>query len=152
MYHTAHLRGSQCERGLLDYFQSNSEGHWPIAAHTAFQRFAFDQFHGIKTFAVLLAVISNPSNIRVMNIRSRAGFAQKAGSCAGILRHASIDDFEGNSRVQNCVASAVSYGHRSGTELDRKTVRADLRFEVGVFQRSWCQSAVRTCPFGVFAI
>src|SRR5206468_6185803 len=152
MHHPAHFRGSQCERGLLDYFQSNSEGQWPITAHTVFQCFSLDQFHGIETFAVLLAVISDPSNVWMMNVCSRARFAQRPGSRAGILRHASIDDFERNSRVQHCVASAVSYGHRSRTQFDRKTIRTDLRFEVGISQWSGRQSAARRGSFGLFAV
>src|SRR5207249_10870717 len=138
MHHTAHFRGSQCERGLLDYFQSNSEGQWPITAHTGFQRFALDQFHGIETFAILFSVVSHLSNVWMMNVRSRARFAQKTRPRAGILRHTPVDDLKGNSRVQHCVASEVSYGHRSRTELDRNTIRTYLNFEVRVPQWSRC--------------
>src|SRR5437762_7538233 len=70
------------------------------------------------------------------NVRSRARFAQKMRPRAGILRHPTVDDLEGNSRVQNCIASAISYGHSSRTELDRKTIRTYLHFEVGVSQWS----------------
>src|SRR5437667_8980725 len=152
MHHTAHFRGSQCERGLLNYFQRNSERHWPITAHTGFERFALDQFHGIETFAVLLAVISHPSNVWMMNVRSRARFAQKTRPRAGILRHFPVDDFQGNSRVQHCIASAVSYGHRSRTELDRETIRTYLHFEVGVSQLSRRQSTARRWSFSLFAL
>src|SRR5882724_2612126 len=152
MHHTAHFRGSQCERGLLDYFQGNSERHWPIAAHTLFERFALDEFHGVKALAVLLSVIGHPSNVWRMNVCSRARFAQKTRSRAGILRHASIDDFERDSRVQHGVASAVSYGHRSRTQLDGKTICTDLRLEVSVSQRSGCQSAVQRWSFDPFAV
>jgi hypothetical protein len=75
-----------------------------------------------------------------MNVRSRARFAQKTRPRTGILRHFSVDNLEGCRRVQDCIAGAVSYGHCSGTELDRETIRADLDFKVGVPQQSGRQS------------
>src|SRR6266700_3598050 len=152
MHYAAYIRGSQCARGLLDYFQGKSERHWPITAHTGFQRFALDQFHGIETFAVLLAVISHPSNIWMMNVRSRARFAQKTRPRAWILRHTPIDHLKGNSRVQHRIASAVSYSHRSRTELDRKTIRTYFHFEVGVSQWSGRQSTPCRWSFRLLAI
>src|SRR5690349_5234197 len=151
MHYAAYFRGSQCERGLLDYLQGKSERHWPITAHTRFQRFTLDQFHGIETFVILLPVIGNPSNVWMVDVRCRARFAQKPGSRAGILRHAPVDNFQRNSRVQHGVTGTVSYGHRPRTEFDRKTVLAYLRFEVGVSQRSGRQSPVRYWSFRLFA-
>jgi hypothetical protein len=72
----------------------------------------------------------------MVNVRSRARFAQKARSSAGVLRDVPIDDLKSDSRVQHCIASAVRYGHSSGTELDWKTIRAHFHLEVCVFQRS----------------
>src|SRR6266550_2281844 len=152
MHYATYFRGGQCERGLLDYFQGKRERHWPITAHTVFQRFAFDQFHGIETFVILLPVISHPSNIWMVNVRCRARFAQKPGSRAGILRHAAVDNFQRDSRVQHGVTGTVGYGHRSRTKLDRKTILPYLRFEVGVPQWSGRQSAVRPWSFGLFAV
>src|SRR5437764_11640091 len=34
MHYAARFRGSQCARGLLNYFQGECERHWPITAHT----------------------------------------------------------------------------------------------------------------------
>src|SRR5207247_10131223 len=99
MHHTAHFRGSECERGLLDYFQSNSEGHWPITAHTVFQRFALDQFHGIETFADLLAVTSDQSKIWMMKACRRVGVAQKTGSGDENVRDNSIGQYIDHSSV-----------------------------------------------------
>src|SRR5512132_741098 len=65
-------------------------------------------------------------------------FAQKTGPRARILRDLAIDDLEGNMRVQNCIARAISYGHRSRAELNRKTVCSRLYFEVGISQWSGC--------------
>src|SRR6476661_2657995 len=152
MHYAAYFRCSQCERGLFDYFQGKSERHWPVTAHTSFQRFALDQFHGIEAFVILLAVISHSSNIWMVNVCCRARFAQKPGSRAGILRHAAVDNFQRNSRIQHGVTGTVGYGHRSRTELDRKTILTYLRFEVGVSQRSGRQSAVRHWSFGLFAV
>jgi hypothetical protein len=66
------------------------------------------------------------------NVCRRTRFAQKTGPRAGILRDFAIDGLESNKRVQNCIARAISYGHRSRTKLNRKTVCSRLYFEVGV--------------------
>src|SRR5213079_1383443 len=152
MHHTAHFCDSQCARGLLNYLQGEGERHWPITAYARFERFSLDQFHDIETLALLLSIVSHPGNIWMMNVRSRARFAQKTRPRAGILRHPTVDDLEGNSRVQNCIASPVSYGHSSRTELDRKTIRTYLHFEVAVSQWSGCQPTSRHWSFGVFAV
>ena len=94
MHHAACFGGCQRARGLLNYFQRESKRHWPFTAHTCFQRLALDQFHGIEAFAVLLSVISHPSNIWMMNVRSCARFAQKTRSRIRILRDAAIYDLE----------------------------------------------------------
>jgi hypothetical protein len=88
----------------------------------------------------------------MMDVRSRARFAQKTRSRAGILRRAAVDDLKSNGRVQHCIASAVSYGHRSRTELDRKTIRTCLHFEVGVSQWSGRESTTCRWSFGLFAV
>src|SRR2546425_8011684 len=134
MHYTADFCDSQRARGLLNYFQGDSNRHWPISAHTGFQCFALDKFHSVETLAVLLSVVSHPSNIWMMNVCSRARLAQKTRPRAGVLRHLPVDHFEGSSRVQDCIASAISYGHRSRTELDRETIRTYLDLEMGVFQ------------------
>src|SRR5262249_38653772 len=96
MYHTACFGSSQRPRSLLDYLQRERERHWAIAADTGFQCFAFNQFHGVETLAVLLPVISHPRNVWMMNIRSRARLTQKTRPRAGILGYAPVDDFEGH--------------------------------------------------------
>src|SRR5207249_6120556 len=106
----------------------------------------------IETLAVLLSVISHLSNIRMMNVRSRARFAEKTRPRAGILRHLSINDFESNLRVQHCIASAISDGHRARAELDWKTIRTYLHFEVGISQWSGCQSTTTCWPIRLPAV
>src|SRR5207248_10148310 len=95
-----------------------------------------NQFHGTETLPDLLSVISHASDVRMMNVCSRARFAQKTRTRPGILRHSAVDDLESDLRVQHCIASAISYGHRSGTELDRKTIRTHFHLEVCVSQWS----------------
>ena len=152
MHHTADFRDCQRARGLLNYFQREGQRHWPITAHTGFKRFSLDQFHGIETLAILLSVISHPSNVWMMNVRSRARFAQKTRPRAGIVCHAPVDDLKSNSRVQHSIASAVSYRHRSRPEFDREAIGSDLHFEVGIPQWSWCQSTARRRSVGLFAV
>src|SRR4029077_9771483 len=109
-----------------------------ITAHARFERFTFNQFHRVETLSILLAVIRHPSHIWVTNVCSRTRFAQKTGPRARILRDLALDDLESNDRVQNGIARAISYSHRSRTELDRKTVCSRLYFEVGVSQWPGC--------------
>src|SRR5512132_4402540 len=132
MHDTAGFCSGESTCGLLDYIQRNGEWHSAIAAHARFERFAFDQFHRVKTLAILLAVICHASHIWVTNVCRRTLFAQKTGPRARILRDLAIDDLESNKRVQNCIARAICFGHRSRTELNRKTVCSRLYFEVGV--------------------
>src|SRR5207248_3188560 len=77
MHHTAYFRSSQCERSLLNYLQGESERHRPITTNTGFECFPLDQLHRIETLAIPLSVKSHPRNIRMMNVRSGARFAQK---------------------------------------------------------------------------
>jgi hypothetical protein len=88
----------------------------------------------------------------MMNVRSRTRFAQKTRPRARILRHLPVDDLEGNSRVQHCIASAVSYCHRSSTELDRKTIRTYLHVEVRISQWSGRQSTAPRRSLSLFAV
>src|SRR4030095_5034040 len=61
-------------------------------------------------------------------------------------------DLEGNKRIQNCIARAVSYGHRSRTELNRKTICSRLHFEVSVSPCSARQPAARRWSFRLLTI
>src|SRR4029077_19330958 len=139
-------------RCLFNYIQCDGKRHRSITAYMCFERFAFDQFHRVKALAILLAVIRHPGHVWVTNIRRRTCFAQKTGPRAGILCDLAIDDLERNKRIQNCIARAISDGHRSGTKLMRKTVYSRLYFEMGVSQWSRCQSAASFWSFRLFVI
>src|SRR6058998_1838302 len=152
MHYTADFGDRQRTRGLLNYFQGDGKRHWSITPYTGFERFALEKFHGVETLAVLLTIISHLSNIWMMNVRSRARLAQKTRPRARILRHLPVDHLESDKRIQDCIASAVSYGHSSRTELDRETIRTYLHFEVGVSQLSRRQSTARRWSFSLFAV
>src|SRR5262249_3639357 len=68
VHHTAGLRSNQGPCGLLNYLQRYCERHWAVAAYTSFERFAVDELHGIEALAVLLAVVSDPSDIWMANV------------------------------------------------------------------------------------
>src|SRR5437762_7453890 len=152
MHNTAGFCSHKSTCRLLDYIQGDCELHRSIPTHSRFERLAFDQFHRVETLTILFAVIDHPSNIWVTNIRSRTRFAQKTRSRARVLRDLAIDDLESNKRVQNCIARAISYGHRSRTELNRKTVCSRLYFEVRVSQSSGYQSAAHRWPFRLLSV
>src|SRR6476646_1816516 len=142
----------QSARGLFNYVQRKWERQGSVTAYTRFERFALDQFHRVETLAILFAVICHSSHVWMTNVRGRTRFAQKTRPRPGVLRNLAIDDFESNKRVQNCIARAVSYRHRSSTEFNRKTICARLYFKVGVSQWSRRQSAARRWSFRLLVI
>ena len=138
MHNATGFCSHQSARGLFNYVQHKWERQGSVTAYTRFERFALDQFHRVETLAILFAVICHPSHIWMTNVRRRSRFAQKTRPCARVLRDFAIDNLKSNERVQNCIARAVSYRHRSGTELNRKTVCSGLYFEVRVSQWTRC--------------
>src|SRR4029077_14867169 len=116
------------------------ERHRTFASDLGFERFAFDQFHDIKTFAILFAVMTDARDVRMMNLRGRARFAQETRSDSGHLRDFSIYDFKSDDGIQNRVACTISNRDCSGAELNRKTVHSDFYLEVIVLQWSGRQS------------
>jgi hypothetical protein len=84
--------------------------------------------------------MTDARDVRMMNLRGRARFTQETRSDSGHLRDFSVYDFQSDDGIQNCIARAISYRHRAGAELDRKTVYSDFHLEVIVLQRSRRQS------------
>jgi hypothetical protein len=70
----------------------------------------------------------------MVNVRSGAGFTQKARPYTGSLRDFPINHFQRDRRIQNRVARAISYRHGTGPELHWKSVGADFHFKVIVSQ------------------
>src|SRR5439155_10282349 len=62
------------------------------------------------------------------------------------------DDLESSFRVQDCIAGAISYGHRSRAELDRKTIRTHFHLEVCVSQWSGREPTSRRWSVRFFAV
>ena len=143
MHNAALFGGGQRARRLLDHFERQRERHRTFAANFGFERFAFDQLHDIETLTVLFAVMTDARDIRMMDLRGRARFAQETRSDSGHLRDFSVYDFKSDDGIQNRVARTISNRHCSDAELNRKTVRADFNFKVIVLQRSRRQSPAR---------
>jgi hypothetical protein len=132
----ASFSSDQGAGGLLGYFQRERERHWSVTPHPRFERFTFDQLHDVETFSVLFSVMTDSRNVRMMNLRSCARFAEKTRSGAGIFRHLPIDHLERDGAIQNRIASAVRNRHRPGAELNREAIGAYLNFKVSIFQSS----------------
>src|SRR5712691_5558227 len=141
MNDAACFRRRQCARGLLNHFECQRERHWALTPDFGLKRFALDQFHNVKTFTLLFAVVTDTRDVRMTNLRGRPRFAQEARSRPGILCDCSVDYFKRDDGIQHCVARAISYRHCPRAELDRKAVRADFHFKVIVLQRPRCQSS-----------
>src|SRR5712692_7999900 len=138
MDNAACLGGSQRARNLVNHFKRETERHRALTPDLGLKRFALDQFHNVKTFTVLFAVVTDTRDVRMTNLRGRARFAQETRSDSGHLRDLSVYNFKRDDGIQNRVACTISDRHRSSSELHRKTVRADFHFEVVVLQRSRC--------------
>jgi len=136
MHHTALFGGGERARSLFNHFERQRERHRTFAPHFGLERFAFDQLHDIETLTVLLAVMTDTRDIRMTDLGGRPRFTQETRSDSGHLRDFSVYDFQSDDGIQNRIVRAISYRHRAGAELDRKTVRPDFNFEVMVLQRS----------------
>ena len=95
-----------------------------------------DKLHRVKAFPILLTVMDHSRNVRMMNLRSGARFAQKSRTSGWIFRQLSTDDLERDRRIQNGVASAICYRHCPGAEYDRVAVGVYFDFEVSITQRT----------------
>src|SRR5207248_3855144 len=133
--------GSQRARNLLDNFQRERKRQWTFPADFGLECFALDDFHNVKTFTGLFAVVTDTRDVRMTNLRGRPRFAQEARSRPGILCDYSVDYFQRDDGIQHCVARTISYCHRSRAKLGGKAVRADFHFKVIVLQWSRYQSS-----------
>src|SRR5207244_3421448 len=113
---------------------------WTFPPDFGLECFALDDFHNVKTFTVLFAVVTDMRDVGMTNLRGRARFAQEARSRPGVLCDCSVDYFKRNDGIQHCIARAISYRHCASAELDRKDVRANFNLKVIVLQRPRHQS------------
>src|SRR4029077_10386638 len=84
--------------------------------------------------------MTHTRDVRMMDLRGCSCLAQEARPYAGNSRNSPVDYLERDDGIQNGVACAIGDCHRSGAELDRKTVGANFYFEVIVLQWSRRQS------------
>src|SRR4029077_170043 len=99
MYNAACFGGGKPTRCLLDHFKRERQWQGSGPLHAGLQSFTFDKFHRVEVFAILFPVMSDPCNVRVMNLRSSARFAQKSRACNWISRQLQTDNFERNERI-----------------------------------------------------
>jgi hypothetical protein len=140
VHDTARFGGSQSARNLLDNFQRERKRQWTFPPDFGLECFALDQLHHIEAFAILFAVMTDSRDVWMMNVRSGAGFTQKARPYTRSLRDFPINHFQRNRRIQNGIARAIRYCHGTGAELDCKSVGTDFHFKVIVSQPPGCES------------
>src|SRR5947208_5421966 len=141
MHNAALFGGGQRACTLLNHFKRETERHRALTPDLGLKRFALDQFHNVKTFTVLFAVVTDTRDVRMTNLRSRPRFAQEARSRPGVLCECSVDYFKCDDGIQHCVARTISYRHRSRAKLGGKAIRTDFHFKVIVLQWSRYQSS-----------
>src|SRR4029077_10128544 len=140
MHHAAGFGCRQGARNLLDDFQCQPKRQRTFTSYFAFKCFALDELHHVETLTGFFAIMTDPRDIRMADLRGRPRFTQKTRSDSGHLRDFSVYDFQCDDGIQNRISRAISDRHRAGAELNRKTVRRDFDFEVIVLQRSRRQS------------
>src|SRR5882724_5729468 len=96
MDHAACFSSGKAACRLLHDFQSKGQGKWPVSLDTGFERFAVNEFHRIKTFAILFSIMDYPGNIRMLDLRCSARLAQKSRTGSWIFGQLPADDFEGD--------------------------------------------------------
>src|SRR5262249_11750665 len=99
MHNAAWFPRGKTTHSLLDHFKRERQWERSGPFDPSLQRFAFDKLHRVKVFAVLFPVMSDPCDVRVMNLRGGARFTQKAGACNWIFRQLQTDNFECNERI-----------------------------------------------------
>src|SRR6267142_2962348 len=122
MHNAARFGRSQSARNLLDNFQGERKRQWTFPPDFGLERFAFYQLHHIEAFAVLFTVMTDPRDVWMVNVRSGAGFTQKARPYTGSLRDFPINHFQRYFRIQNGIARAIGYCHGTSSELNCKSV------------------------------
>ena len=96
---TPHASAAASARAACSITSSaRASGIGPSRRTSRFERLAFDQFHDVETLTVLFTVLSDARDIRMMNLRGRARFAQETRSDSGIFRDFSVDDFKRDRR------------------------------------------------------
>src|SRR4030095_562000 len=95
-----------------------------------------DKLHGIEAFTVLLPVVNDSGNIRMLDLRGRACLTQEARTGRGIGRQFPRNDLQRDGRIEDRVASTVSNAHRSRAKYLRVAIGVDFHFEVSVTQRT----------------
>ena len=83
MHYTARFCSRERTRRLLNYFQRERERQWTFPPDFGLECFALDHLHDIKAFAIFFTVVTDPRDVWMMNVRSGAGFTQKARPYAG---------------------------------------------------------------------
>ena len=103
-----------------------------------------DKLHRVKALPILLTVMNDSRNVRMMNLRGRARFAQESRTSSGIFGQLSTDDFECDRRIKNRVARTIRHRHCTGAEYDREAVGIYFDFEVRITQRTESDSIAFT--------
>src|SRR5436190_20811465 len=100
MDNAARFGGSQSARNLLNHFKRETERHRALTPDLGLKRFALDQFHNVKTFTALFAVVTDTRDVRMTNLRGRARFAQETRPDSRHLCHLSVYDFKSDHGIQ----------------------------------------------------
>src|SRR5213594_2847577 len=92
---TPHASAAASARALCSITSSaRLSGIGPSTPNLGLKGFALDQFHNVKTFTVLFAVVTDTRDVRMTNLRGRARFAQETRLDSGHLRDLSVYNFK----------------------------------------------------------
>ena len=131
----AAFRRRERARRLFDHLERLRDRQRARPAHARLERFAFHQLHRVEAFAILLAVMNHARDVRMMNLRRGARFAQKTSARHRVFRESSADDFERDDGIQDRIPRAVGDRHGTGPEDFRQPAVIHLYFEVPITER-----------------
>ena len=87
-----------------------------------------DKLHRVKALPILSTVMSHSCNVRMMNLRGRAGFAQESRTSSAIFRQLSTMTSRATVELRT-VSRARCNRHCPGAEYDRVAVWDSLRLQ-----------------------
>src|SRR5580658_1440521 len=97
------------------------------AADAVLQRHAIQKFHGDEGLSVLVINFVYGADVRVIQCRSRLGFALKAGECVRVFGYVVGEELKSNKATEFDILSLIDDAHPTTTEfLDDAVVRDGL--------------------------
>ena len=128
MDHTFVVRGGEAERGLVDDLRGRADGDLVFALEQGAERLAFDKLHDEERLALVFADVVDLDDVRIIQCRHAARFAQEAFLHALVVRQRIRQDLDGDIAVERGLVSLVDHAHAATTQFGNDVVVSQSRF------------------------